>query len=250
MLILWLLHLHYFDAVSSFNNLIFSHRAWSLHSCKTVCSAQDTKHYNKVLSWLAPVNRKGWGRIDRAWRHRESTSKSCSPLKHVPLTAVAERSLSQTSLEKNNNSSTCAWAKNPPRTLAVIYEVLTPGPERISILLGKCFPLGSFSATVCRCLGDTERKHIPIAEPMKKACQKKLFSAELWQWSMTSLCLLTVSPSPTSGLRFGCQRFYTGSVKPKAVFFFPPHNIYFLFVWVGRTWLESNSRCVGSAAAK
>lgn len=33
----------------------------------------------------------------------------------------------------------------------LIYKVLTPGPERISILLGKCFPLGLVSATAYRC---------------------------------------------------------------------------------------------------
>lgn len=38
----------------------------------------------------------------------------------------------------------------------LIYEVLTPGPERISILLGKCFPLGSVSATAYRCSSRAE----------------------------------------------------------------------------------------------
>lgn len=37
----------------------------------------------------------------------------------------------------------------------LIYKVLTPGPERISILLGKCFPLGLLSATAYRCFRRT-----------------------------------------------------------------------------------------------
>lgn len=35
----------------------------------------------------------------------------------------------------------------------LIYKVLTSGPERISMLLGKCFPLGLLSATAYRCEG-------------------------------------------------------------------------------------------------
>lgn len=38
----------------------------------------------------------------------------------------------------------------------LIYEVLTLGPERISILLGKCFPLGSVSVTAYRCFSHAE----------------------------------------------------------------------------------------------
>lgn len=41
-----------------------------------------------------------------------------------------------------------------------IYEVLTRGPERISILLGKCFPLGSVSATAYRCFGHAENTRL------------------------------------------------------------------------------------------
>lgn len=101
---------------------------------------------------------------------------------------------------------TWSWAKNPPSALAVIYEVLTSGPERINILLGKCFPLGCFPTTVCRCLGDTERESVFPLQSEWKSMSKKFFSAEFWQWSMTFYCLLTALPSLTSGMCFGCQR--------------------------------------------
>lgn len=39
----------------------------------------------------------------------------------------------------------------------LIHKVLTLGPERICILLGKCFPLGSVSATAYRCFDRAER---------------------------------------------------------------------------------------------
>lgn len=42
----------------------------------------------------------------------------------------------------------------------LIYEVLTLGPERISILLGKCFPLGSVSATAYRCFRNAEKARL------------------------------------------------------------------------------------------
>lgn len=42
----------------------------------------------------------------------------------------------------------------------LIYEVLTLGPERISILLGRCFPLGSVSATAYRCFSHAENARL------------------------------------------------------------------------------------------
>lgn len=42
----------------------------------------------------------------------------------------------------------------------LIYKVLTPGPERISILLGKCFPLGSVSATAYRCFSHAQNARL------------------------------------------------------------------------------------------
>lgn len=42
----------------------------------------------------------------------------------------------------------------------LIYEVLTLEPERISILLGKCFPLGSVSATAYRCFSHAENARL------------------------------------------------------------------------------------------
>lgn len=52
----------------------------------------------------------------------------------------------------------------------LIYEVLTRGPERISILLGKCFPLGSVSATAYRCFGHAENARFSHHAMNEKAC--------------------------------------------------------------------------------
>lgn len=53
----------------------------------------------------------------------------------------------------------------------LIYEVLTLGPERISILLGKCFPLGSVSATAYRCFSRAaERRGFSHHGMNEKAC--------------------------------------------------------------------------------
>lgn len=49
------------------------------------------------------------------------------------------------------NGSPRSTFKNNTMCARFIYKLLTPGPERISILLGKCFPLGSVSATAYRC---------------------------------------------------------------------------------------------------
>lgn len=150
---------------------------------------------------------KGWLWIDRTQRQEKREREGCEQVCCSPFKPCAAHSGSREIPDfpwKNN--PTCSWAKNPPSALAVIYEVLTPGPERISILLGKCFPLGCISATVCRCLGDTERESVFPLQSEWKSMSKKFFSAEFWQWSMTFYCLLTASPSLTSGLCFGCQR--------------------------------------------
>lgn len=175
------------------------------------CSAPEPWHetlQQTCVLTAATVYRKGWPWIDRTQRQekRESYESAAPLLNHVLLTAVAEKRERVLADLHRKNNPTCSWAKNPPSALAVIYEVLTPGPERISILLGKCFPLGRFSATVCRCSGDTESESAFPLQTEWKSMSKKFFSAEFWQWSMTFYCLLTASPSLTSGLCFGCQR--------------------------------------------
>ena len=78
----------------------------------------------------------------------------------------------------------------------LIYEVLTLGPERISILLGKCFPLGSVSATAYRCFSHAENA--------------RLFPPR-HEWKS----MLTVSPRPSSQsdlqLILGCTLLSTTS---------------------------------------
>lgn len=59
-----------------------------------------------------------------------------------------------------------------------IYKVLTLGLERISILLVKCFPLGSVSATAYRCCRECEasppqhewKKHVRTAAKLREWC--------------------------------------------------------------------------------
>ena len=68
----------------------------------------------------------------------------------------------------------------------LIYEVLTQGPERISILLGKCFPLGSVSATAYRCFSHAERRQGFSHHGMnEKACLEGFAPAKLGEWSTT-----------------------------------------------------------------
>lgn len=55
-------------------------------------------------------------------------------------------------------SQTCL--KKQYHMCKLIYEVLTRGPERISILLGKCFPLGSVSATAYSCFRSAEKARL------------------------------------------------------------------------------------------
>lgn len=61
--------------------------------------------------------------------------------------------------ERRQNGSPRPTLRKQYHMCELIYEVLTLGPERISILLGKCFPLGSVSATAYRCFSHAEERN-------------------------------------------------------------------------------------------
>ncbi len=147
-------------------------------------------------------------------------------LNHVLLTAVAERWLSQISLEKTilhvPERKTC------PAHLLLFTKCWHRGLKELVFCKVNVFLWVPSQQQFADVRAIQRESAFPLQSQWKKACQKKLFSAKLWQWSMTSHCLLTALPSPTSGLRFGCQRFYTGSVNPNLFFF--PNTFIYLFI--------------------
>lgn len=70
-----------------------------------------------------------------------------------------------------------AYLKKQYHMCRLIYKVLTPGPERISILLGKCFPLGLVSATAYRCFRHAVKAGLfPPRREWKKKKKKARFA--------------------------------------------------------------------------
>lgn len=125
----------------------------------------------------------------------------------------------------------------------LIYEVLTLGPERISILLGKCFPLGSVSATAYRCLGRTARgRAFPTTAWMKKHVEASA-PAKLGESDLRLLLGRTLLSTNSSTGR-GFQVTHTLLLVP----FSGLRCI--LLDWDSSRWQLSSDRCRGSSAVK
>lgn len=86
------------------------------------------------------------------WRRKARKARTIATFNKTSWVDVADH--------HSQNGSCRPTLRKQYHMCKLIYEVLTLGPERISILLGKCFPLGSVSATAYRCFSHAENTRL------------------------------------------------------------------------------------------
>lgn len=163
-----------------------------------------------------------WLRLGSGRKELERLEREAEKGRQSVVTSLKKTMCRYSRLPQRNGSPRPALRKQYHMCL-LIYEVLTRGPERISILLGKCFPLGS---PLCNSLQMfqpcREREPFPTTLWMKKYVESSPL-AKFWLWSMTYSCIhfSVLPPASASEFCLSDTIFSAASTDPIAYFFMP-----------------------------
>lgn len=118
----------------------------------TFCNSFTIRSKSKVHNFTCQNNVNPGRLVYMMWTESRRKARIITTLNETSWLEVAD--------DHKHNGSPRPTLRKQYHVCRLIYEVPTPGPERISILLAKCFPLGSVFATAHRCFSHAENARL------------------------------------------------------------------------------------------